>query len=310
MKKQRFSFIRYFRFITILTICFFRLWGINAFAQSVTLTWAVSQNPYISHYGIYRTIHLDSSFLLIGTVDHPDSMYIDETVELGLQYYYAATSVDQFSNESGFSNVVDTTLNVAVPVELTSFSVHLNDNDVILEWATATETNNFGFEVQRSQDSKLFERIGFVRGNGTTVEPKHYTFTDQNLTIGTYYYRLKQIDHDGTFEFSDIAKITIGVPNEFKLYQNYPNPFNPATTISYSLPKSSHVKLTIYNLNGQVIYTLVDEYQKAGQYTVKWRGIDQRGMKVSSGTYYYKIKTLDSAMFRRCVKVFVICFSG
>ncbi|NIT60107.1 MAG: T9SS type A sorting domain-containing protein [Aliifodinibius sp.] len=287
----------------IVTIYFFCLGQTHGFAQSVQLVWSPSNSQNISYYGIYRTTNIDSSFILINTVNHPDSTYIDQAVQFGSQYYYVATAVDVFGNESGFSNMVDTTLNAAVPVELSSFSVHLNDNDAILEWSTETETNNFGFEVQRSQDGEIFTKVGFVKGNGTTVVPKHYEFIDRYLTIGTYYYRLKQIDFNGDYKFSNTIKITGGIPREFRLEQNFPNPFNPLTTISYSLPKGSHVELTIYNINGEVIYKLVDKFQEAGQYTVKWNSIDQAGKKVSSGTYYYKIKALNSALFRKMMLI-------
>ena len=271
------------------------------YAQSVQLIWTGSDHPDISHYGIYRTTHIDSSFTLINTVSHPDSTYLDEGIQWDLHYCYAATSVDSYGNESGFSNVVEIDV-PAVPVELSGFSVHSNNSDAILEWTTATESNNYGFEVQRSQNNpSTFKKIGFIHGNGTTATPKHYRFVDKDLPNGKYYYRLKQIDYNGDYEFSDTIQISIGLPGEFRLDQNHPNPFNSSTMISYSLFKSGHVELTICNMNGQEVYRLVDEFQEAGVYNFNWNGINFNGTKVTSGLYFYRIKALNSSKFRRMI---------
>jgi len=271
------------------------------FAQSVQLIWTVSEDPNISYYGIYRTTHIDSSFTLIDTVSHPDSTYLDEDIQLNTHYYYAATSIDIFDNESGFSNIVEIEI-TPIPVELSAFTAHTDDNNVVLEWSTETESNNFGFEIQRSQNEiKLFQKIGFVSGNGTTTIPNKYSFIDKDLSRNKYHYRLKQIDCNGDFEFSKVVEISVGPIEEFRLYQNYPNPFNATTTISYSLPQNNHVELKIYNVNGQEVYKLVDEFQKAGQYNVDWKAIDFKGTKLPSGLYFYRMKTPHDSKFRRMV---------
>jgi len=271
------------------------------FAQSVQLTWGISENPNISHYGIYRTTHLDSSFTLIGTVSHPDSTYTDEDIQLNTHYYYAATSIDIFDNESGFSNTVEIET-TPIPVELSAFTARIDMNNVILEWGTASESNNYGFEIQRCQNEiKLFQKIGFVNGNGTTTTPNKYSFIDKDLSKNQYQYRLKQIDYNGDFEFSKVIEISVGPIEEFRLYQNYPNPFNPTTTILYSLPQSCHVELKIYNVNGQEVYKLVDEFQVAGQHNVKWDSSDFHTAKISSGVYYYRIKALSYTKLRRMI---------
>ena len=127
---------------------------------------------------------------------------------------------------------LDLVLDPTIPVELSSFTAAVDNNNVTLNWQTATETNNSGFEVYRSVSDNDFSKIGFVEGNGTTIEPKSYSFADINLEPGSYSYRLVQIDFDGTRNESKIVNVeVISQPTEYSLSQNYPNPFNPTTTI-------------------------------------------------------------------------------
>jgi len=155
--------------------------------------------------------------------------------------------------------------NGGVPVELTSFTTMVEENSVILEWETATEKNNYGFEIQRWYDSE-FKTIAFVKGSGTTVEPKEYSYYDKNLDNGSYKYRLKQIDFDGTFEFSDQVEVNVSYISTFVLQQNYPNPFNPSTNIRISVPSTDFVNLSVYNSIGEKVGELVNETLSAGEY--------------------------------------------
>src|SRR5690606_33047567 len=144
-------------------------------------------------------------------------------------------------------------LNKPVPVEFLSFSSSVVDDDVTLNWTTATETNNSGFQVERSVISTegrnlVWENISFVNGNGTTTESKSYSFTDENLEPGKHQYRLKQIDFDGSFEYSNIVEAEILPPAKFSLEQNYPNPFNPTTKISWQSPISSYQTLKVFDI--------------------------------------------------------------
>lgn len=273
----------------------------NTNAQSVKLGWQSSDNPNIESYGIYRTIHIDSSFSLIATINHPDTSYTDNGVENDVHYYYAATSIDNVGNESGFSNVVDTTITAALPVELFAFSANVQGNEILLEWETATEINNLGFELQRSKDNpENFSKLAFLKGNGTSVSPNKYVYRDQNLTDGTYFYRLKQVDFDGRIEYSGVVNVNIGhQPDEFMLAQNYPNPFNPETCISYSLAQSGPVKLLIFDINGKIVKTLVNKFQNTGNYQAIWNGCNDRAIPVASGMYYYKIVTNNGVKFRK-----------
>lgn len=176
-----------------------------------------------------------------------------------------------------------------VPVELNSFTSSVNKNDVLLQWSTASETNNMGFEIERLQDkiTKLqdWERIGFVEGKGTTTEQQLYSFTDENLSSGKYQYRLKQIDFDGTFEYqSAIVEAEIIQPAEFLLEQNYPNPFNPSTTLSFVIGHQSFVSLKVYDVLGNEVAVLVNEERSPGVYEINFDA-----NSLSSGIYLYKL---------------------
>ncbi len=137
-----------------------------------------------------------------------------------------------------------------VPVELTSFTASANASGVVLIWTTASEINNHGFEIERSQDDKTFYRIGFVKGTGTTTEIQSYSFVDdiEYSGVKTYYYRLRQVDFDGRSQYSDVVNVDFDVPKDFVLSQNYPNPFNPSTKITYALPNQSPVVIKVYDL--------------------------------------------------------------
>ncbi|MCZ7614790.1 MAG: T9SS type A sorting domain-containing protein [Ignavibacteriaceae bacterium] len=179
-----------------------------------------------------------------------------------------------------------------VPVELTSFSAVVNDDNVELCWITSTETNNQGFEIQRSKDGK-FETIGFVDGHGTTTETQVYSFIDKNLITGKYNYRLKQIDFDGTFEYSNVIEVEVTSPSTFSLEQNYPNPFNPNTKIRYTIPnviasetkQTQFVSLKIYDVLGNEVATLLNEHTPSGSYEVEFGASN-----LPSGTYFYQLR--------------------
>uniref|UniRef100_A0A7V2ZM15 T9SS type A sorting domain-containing protein n=1 Tax=Ignavibacterium album TaxID=591197 RepID=A0A7V2ZM15_9BACT len=176
-----------------------------------------------------------------------------------------------------------------IPVELTSFAAIANGNNVELNWSTATETNNSGFEIQRSQMSEVksqnsWQSIGFVNGKGTTSEPQYYSFTDKNLNAGTYTYRLKQVDFDGSFEYSNEIEVDVLSPDKFVLEQNYPNPFNPTTIISWQSPISGYQTLKVYDILRNEVVTLVNEYKEAGKYKIEFDASN-----IPSGIYYYKI---------------------
>ena len=142
----------------------------------------------------------------------------------------------------GIINALSAINSIVVPVELTTFSGTYLNGSVNLQWITATELNNFGFEIEKRDESSGFEKIGFVDGNGTTTNRVTYNFIDKNLSSNRYYYRLKQLDFDGSFEYSPVVEVDVQQLTDFKLFQNYPNPFNPNTNIKYYVPNAGTIK--------------------------------------------------------------------
>jgi len=188
-------------------------------------------------------------------------------------------------NNMDYEGIVFHTSNGGVPVELTSFAAISNGKEVILNWSTATELNNRGFEIQRSLDGNEFYTIGFINGYGTTTEQHNYIYSDKLLDNGKYFYRLKQVDYDGSYEYSDIIEVDFHSFSSFLLEQNYPNPFNPNTVISYQLPVGGDVTLKVYDILGNEIATLVNEYKPVGRYEVEFNA-----SALPSGVYFYQLK--------------------
>ena len=174
---------------------------------------------------------------------------------------------------------------LTLPVELASFTSSVNEGTVNLNWTTASEINNSGFVIERSSGNDQWVNAGFVKGNGTTLSSMNYNFADRNVNTGVYSYRLKQLDYNGNFEYFNLSnEVNIGVPSVFHLSQNYPNPFNPSTKIDYSLPFDGNVKLTLFDISGRVLETLVNDVRSAGYYTVNFNASD-----LSSGVYFYRL---------------------
>lgn len=206
--------------------------------------------------------------------------------------------VNQYQQTTGSFNWRTRIANIdyTVPVELVSFNASVIRDAVELSWMTATETNNQGFSIERKTASGLFEEIGYVSGNGTTTEPQSYSYIDSKLAAGIYTYRLRQIDFDGRYEYSKVVNAEIELPLEYSLEQNYPNPFNPTTEISYTIPEAGFVKLSVYNLLGEEVASLVKGYQEADKYEVNF---DASGL--SSGIYVYKIESATFTASRKLV---------
>jgi hypothetical protein len=201
-----------------------------------------------------------------------------------------------------------------LPIQLAHFEARgvENTNAVRLTWGTVSEINNYGFYVQhRDSSSQVFTDLveSFVPGHGTTLVPHEYSSVHQNVAVGTHYYRLKQIDLDGTFHFTDPVSISIRivadveeqrVPEQLSLSQNYPNPFNPTTAIVYQNPQVGKVVLKVFNELGEEISTLVDAVQEAGTYTVTFSSNDN-SPKLASGVYFYRIESGSQVITRKMI---------
>jgi hypothetical protein len=181
-----------------------------------------------------------------------------------------------------------------IPVELTSFTAVGNNGVVELNWETATELNNHMFEIERRTETTEFRTIGYVEGAGTTTEPQSYSYSDKNVEVGAYVYRLKQIDFDGTYSYSDEVEVDVTAPLSFNLEQNYPNPFNPSTNIKYSVPESGNVKLSVYNLVGEEVAVLVNGNVEAGNFEVTFDASN-----LPSGVYLYKLQSANSVQTKK-----------
>ncbi len=249
-------------FITTYGSAFFYGGGFNNATKYIGVTFKISSNTYYGWIGI----HLNS------ITGNPMKTQGVEVTAYGYE-------------QTGGSAIPAGTL----PVELTSFTALTANNNVELKWNTATEVNNYGFNIERSQKTEgssqnlQWEQIGFVKGNGNSNSPKNYSFIDDNPVSGKVEYRLKQIDNNGNFKYSQVVTVN-SLPTKFEVWQNYPNPFNPTTTIQYAIPKAEHVTLKVYDEIGREVSTLVNENKEAGQYNVSFNGSN-----LASGIYYYRI---------------------
>ncbi|MDP3829996.1 MAG: T9SS type A sorting domain-containing protein [Ignavibacteriaceae bacterium] len=271
----------------------------------VNLSWNAGSSPNPSTgYRIKRKTGLplnNSEYTTLTTVPLNTLNYSDTSVQLNTIYTYRVTILSgPGPSGTAWSNEATAYVPSAVPAELINFSAFIENNNVRLKWMTATETNNKWFEVERSiQNSNLkiknFETIGFVNGTGTSTELNTYSFNDENVSAGKYIYRLKQIDYDGSYEYSTEIEVEIALPDEFALYQNFPNPFNPTTIIKYSIPSLAlwervsegrvRVLLKVYDILGNVVTTLVNEEKPPGEYVVEFNG-----SKLSSGVFFYQLR--------------------
>ena len=252
------------------------------------------------------SIHIISGFLSSDATEFTIIYDFPQGVTANVKDFFGGTIFNQDLSDSGtYSFPMASCLPIlltmfydnVIPVELFSFTAKLNTASVELKWTTITEINNSGFEIQRLQNSeneelKNWKRIGFISGFGTTTEPKSYSFTDdlslrENVTSGIYKYRLKQIDFDGTFNFSKEIEVKVNlIPDNYILKQNYLNPFNPVTTIGIAIPEVAHVSLIIYNTLGQIAVILENSVLEAGSYQYQWNA-----KNFASGIYICELRT-------------------
>jgi photosystem II stability/assembly factor-like uncharacterized protein len=234
-----------------------------------------SNNGWIVGGGFYK---------MLKTTDGGDNWYLENIpFSPGLASIYFTDANTGWA--TGANGTILHTINGSVPVELISFAATTNGNEVILNWSAATELNNQGFEIQRSTEVEEFFTVGFVNGHGTTTEQQIYSYIDRNLDDGRYYYRLKQVDYDGSYEYSDIVEVNFRAFNSYLFEQNYPNPFNPATTIGFGLQNKSTVNIRILNTTGEEVAVLLNEEKEPGFHQVVFNAAN-----LPSGVYFYQLK--------------------
>ena len=206
-----------------------------------------------------------------------------------------------------------------LPVELISFNAAVDSKGILLKWETGSELNNHGFEIEKRTRSKSnnqyseWIKLGFVPGFGTTSDRKTYSYLDEETEEGIFQYRLKQLDFDGTFEYSEIAEVENLPVINFSLSQNYPNPFNPSTIIKYQIPfvETGHapsVRLIVYDVLGNEVVVLVDEEKPAGNYEIEFSALGGsasggNAYTLSSGIYFY---TLNAGTFVQTKKMILL----
>jgi hypothetical protein len=238
--------------------------------------------------------------------DNESNLSLFKSTNLGVNWSLLSTNRNTTNNTvsvtglTSFSRFTLADEGSPLPVELQSFLATTKNKKVIITWQTATEINNYGFEIERAQVTEgkkgEFKKIGFVQGHGNSNTIIDYMFTDSEVKYGRYAYRLKQIDKDGKYNYSNIVETEINNVTNYNLSQNYPNPFNPVTKISYSLPKATNVTLKIYDMLGKEVITLVSEKQEIGIYNIEFNASN-----LSSGIYYYKLETEEFSQVKKMI---------
>lgn len=229
---------------------------------------------------------------LDGDISGTESNYAIGKYSSG-SWSFPSTSLNTTNNTASTSNVSsfsDFTLGEvsALPVELNMFAAKVKSNSVQLIWSTATEVNNYGFEIERKCSNGDWKKISFVQGHGNSNSPKNYTYSDQPLGDVAFKYRLKQVDFDGTFEYSHEIEVKLDEIKQFVLEQNYPNPFNPTTTIRFSLPVAAEVSISVFNLLGERVSLLINANLNEGYHEITFDG-----SSLTSGIYFYQLRAGD-----------------
>jgi len=281
----------------------------NFIAQNPTVSYTNQLFPLVAYNTNQDYRSTDGRIRFVYTCNTGTKSTINGTytriVTISIQYTTAASTgsiswftglpnyaVNDGSNHliTGTRETVPIELNsIPLPVELTLFiSKFLNDK-IQLNWETKTEVNNYGFDVERRINEGDWNSIGFVEGHGNSISPKRYSYSDKDLFAGgsKFQYRLKQVDNDGSFEYSDVVEVEV-LPNQYELSQNYPNPFNPSTTIRFSLLQVSQIKINIYNMIGEQVATIAD-----GMYEAGYHKVTLNASNLPSGAYVYRIESSD-----------------
>lgn len=269
-------------------------WEVSSFFESQDM-WGIHINPNNSKYIVAGEFLMGRMYI---THDGGNTWKSAATGSNNFQVYIVDSMNVFAAQRDGLWKLNSSTF---VPAELISFTASIIDSKVNLKWTTASETNNFGFDIEISNNNQTFEKIAFVPGFGTTAEKHTYTYEINGSLLSPTYLRLKQIDFDGTFEYSPVIETDAQTPSEFYLMQNYPNPFNSTTNIGFQIanfPKgtSGFVTLKVYDVLGREVTTLVSEEKPAGSYKVYFNGNDLTG-----GVYFYELQTENFSSIKKMI---------
>ena len=252
-------------------------------------TWSDHASFWNRNFGAICLIELDGDFNAYYHTVNDKIQYFNMT-------YYLKMSKAAIGSVATLAELTE-----IVPVELLAFTGSINGSEVQLLWSTASELNNLGFEIERSINAQNnFITVGFVDGKGSSTEINYYAFIDhpQLSGVNKLYYRLKQVDFDGSFCYSDVVNVSYDVPAEFVLSQNYPNPFNPSTRINYFIPKESFVSIKVYDFLGREVMTLINETKSVGSYEVVFNASE-----LPSGTYFYTLIAENFSATRKMILI-------
>jgi 3-phytase len=287
--------------------------GLTADVEGITIYYTASGNGYLiassqgsNNFKVYERQEPHNfvktfSVSGVGSTDGIDvtNLSLGSSFPLGLFLCHDGTGSPYVIRGCKWEDVqldIDTTYWDPTPVELNTFEVNIIDGKAQLHWQTSSETNNLGFEIQRSKEENNFVKIGFVPGYGTSSERHTYYFIDDSNLLGKVAYRLKQIDHDGSTEYSNIVEVNFPSPIDFLLAQNYPNPFNPSTKITVRIPIRTKIKLTVYDLLGNKVKELASGEYQAGTYE-----FDFEASGLPSGIYIYQIKSQEFSEAKKMI---------
>ncbi|MGE5860420.1 MAG: LamG-like jellyroll fold domain-containing protein, partial [Ignavibacteria bacterium] len=253
-------------------------------SSKVDLTWN-DNSPDESGFIIQRANGDSVSgnpFSSIDTVNADITSYTDLSTDSLSTYTYRiyAYNADTVSTFSYKAEITTST-----PVELTSFTASVKNGSVLITWETATEINNAGFSIERRSENGKFADIAFIKGKGTTTNKSVYSYLDKSISFGKFSYRLKQVDYDGSYTYSNVTIVDLGLPKDFALAQNYPNPFNPSTTIKFTLPANAKVTMKVYNTLGQEVALILSGEFNAGIHEAVFNASG-----FSSGVYLYRLE--------------------
>jgi hypothetical protein len=262
--------------------------GITAIASDVTLRWGL--NDDVSDLAKVTVVHGIAGGAW--DIENRDGSTTGDATSGSVTGSAFTTLLGDFTlgNQTGGTNLL--------PVEMTSFTAVMQGTSVLLKWTTATETNNAGFQIERSvEGSNVWAEVAFVAGAGTVSSPKAYSYKDKNLAPGAYVYRIKQIDNDGKFKYytANMPKVDAGVSNTLQLCGNYPNPFNPTTNMQFSVPQDGYASLKIYNILGQEVATLFSGIAKTGHYIPAMFDAS----RLASGIYFARLQYNDKSLVQR-----------